>query len=578
MKNYKAQLKEMHINRLISYENNENRVFSKDKNCVLKIVLIVPYNYELFLFSAGIFYLENKIKNCFPNAQVDFFFYYDFLFDHEGKLKKSVENVKKLYSFQYYFDLNRVDVLAFSFPNSTNLYHILNILDIINIPIFSKDRKTFDYPFILLGNNALTNPKPFIKIIDAFLFGFVINEFIGLLQDLYTYKTKSNNKYGFVNEVGSKYNHILFSNDHSDSSFNTFKRIYQGKDYLSNNDPLLFISPVITNDIILLSPNFGCKHKCSFCQFAYMEYCEIPFSKIKPYLLIAKEKKVKTIVINSLSFSQYTYRNELLDFIKTHEFKCIVGSFRPDEAEEEFLRKLHSVTVNNLFGKMKGLKRNSVLTVAPETPSCKTLKILNKGYTHDSIDKAIKMGLDCGYTNLCLYFMLGLPNEREVQNYYDIIDYTIDILKKNSYRLDSIMIKVHQFVPLALTELQRCSMEDPNEVMKNVNKMKEDLKAQLSDCHKDKIKIQYEGPNRYFYEVITSRGGSETGEVLVKMKNANISPYNISEKINNVIDIFNSSGLDYKSYFNSFPIDKILPWNQVDIVEKKREHNRLILC
>jgi radical SAM superfamily enzyme YgiQ (UPF0313 family) len=571
MKNYKTQLRKMRIDRLPFCEKNNNLANSTDINCDLKIVLIVPYNYEMFLLSAGIFFLENQIKKNFPNARVDFFFYYDFLFDHEGNLKNGKENVKNLYSFQYHFDLSNADILAFSFPNSTNYYHLLNILDIMRIPVYSRDRKTFDYPLIVLGNNSITNPYPFMEIVDAFLFGFVINEFIKLLQDLFLNKKKTNNKYTFIKKIESSYKHVLFNSESKISLLSQSIKKSRGEDYLYNNDPLLFISPVVAKDMILLFPNFGCKHKCSFCQFAYMKYHEIPFEKIKPYMLIAKKQKIKTIAINSLSLTQYTNKNELLDFIEEHELECIIGSFRPDEVDERVLKKLYAVNKNNLFGKINRLKKNSTLTMAPETPSCKTLEILNKGYTHSSIDAVIEKGPHCGYNSLCLYFMLGLPNENNIQDYSNIVDYVTDILKKNNEQIDYIIIKAHQFIPLPLTDLQRASMKNPNMIKKNVDKMKDYLKAQLDSSYKNKIEIQYEGPNRHFYEVITSRGGSEVGAVLVKMKDVGISPYNIDKNLDKVERIFDSVGLNYKSYFNNFGLDEALPWSNLNVVDTARE-------
>jgi len=73
----------------------------------------------------------------------------------------SLENKRPLIDF---------DIIGVSLPYETLYTNFLNILDLGNIPIFSKDRQHED-PLVIAGGQAVFNPKPVAPFVDVFLIG-----------------------------------------------------------------------------------------------------------------------------------------------------------------------------------------------------------------------------------------------------------------------------------------------------------------------------------------------------------------------------------------------------------------------
>jgi radical SAM superfamily enzyme YgiQ (UPF0313 family) len=87
--------------------------------------------------------------------------------DMETQLR---ENQIPLYSLESKTPLKSFDLIGFSLPYETLFTNVLNILDLADIPPFSKDR-TENHPVIIAGGHACFNPEPMSAFIDAFVIG-----------------------------------------------------------------------------------------------------------------------------------------------------------------------------------------------------------------------------------------------------------------------------------------------------------------------------------------------------------------------------------------------------------------------
>ena len=76
----------------------------------------------------------------------------------------------ELYGLESKDSIRNFDMVSFTLQYEMSYTNILNMLDLANIPIYSKDRKEDD-PFVFAGGPCASNPYPLIKFMDFFLLG-----------------------------------------------------------------------------------------------------------------------------------------------------------------------------------------------------------------------------------------------------------------------------------------------------------------------------------------------------------------------------------------------------------------------
>lgn len=76
--------------------------------------------------------------------------------------------------------------------------------------------------------------------------------------------------------------------------------------------------------------------------------------------------------------------------------------------------------------------RKTGLTLAPEAGTQRLRDVINKGITEENILEATKEAFSAGWTNVKLYFMIGLPTEtmEDVEGIVDLAYKIVDNYKE----------------------------------------------------------------------------------------------------------------------------------------------------
>ena len=82
--------------------------------------------------------------------------------------QKMRENNIPLFCLESGDELKKFDFVGFTLQYEMSYTNVLNMLDLANIPIWSKDR-TEDDPIIIAGGPCAYNPEPLADIIDVIL-------------------------------------------------------------------------------------------------------------------------------------------------------------------------------------------------------------------------------------------------------------------------------------------------------------------------------------------------------------------------------------------------------------------------
>ena len=162
-----------------------------------------------------------------------------------------------------------------------------------------------------------------------------------------------------------------------------------------------------TQDRVVLEIQRGCIRGCRFCQ-AGMIYRPIRPRDIdylkKMAVTMLDNTGYEEITLSSLSSSDYKELSELVYFLI-------------DECDERKINiSLPSLRIDafslDVMSKVQDVKKSS-LTFAPEAGSQRMRNVINKGLTEEVILSGAWEAFQGGWNRVKLYFMLGLPGERE---------------------------------------------------------------------------------------------------------------------------------------------------------------------
>jgi len=160
IKNYLAL-----VSRPSRYINGEVNSIKKDLSHIqLKIGLAFPDVYEVGMSHLGMQILY-QILNSRDNIACERVF--SPWVDMEKLLRE--KNIP-LTTLESGIPLNKLDILGFSIQYELSYTNILTILNLGNIPLYSKDRDE-THPLIIGGGPIAFNPEPIADFFDAFVLG-----------------------------------------------------------------------------------------------------------------------------------------------------------------------------------------------------------------------------------------------------------------------------------------------------------------------------------------------------------------------------------------------------------------------
>ena len=179
------------------------------------------------------------------------------------------------------------------------------------------------------------------------------------------------------------------------------------KDFNATYAPETIIVPFgeVVHDRVMLEVMRGCLRGCRFCQAGYIYR---PLRERKPERLLGIAENLLAcsgydeISLSSLSTSDFSGLRDLTDgLLKITEEKKIglsLPSLRIDNFSLELMEKVQKV-------------RKTGITFAPEAGTQRLRDVINKNINEEDIINSTNMLFRGGWTNVKLYFMIGLPTE-----------------------------------------------------------------------------------------------------------------------------------------------------------------------
>ncbi|MGC9064609.1 MAG: radical SAM protein, partial [bacterium] len=295
--------------------------------------------------------------------------------------------------------VSEFDILGFSLSYELNYSNVVNILDLSRISILSSNRDGL--PLVIAGGGCTTHPAPLLDIIDCFAVGDgeeLINEVIDIFKE---WKESSNRKEELL-EALSSIDGLYVPLFHKDVK----RRIVRDLSKVPYPTRPLVPNTEVIHDRAVVEIMRGCTRGCRFCEAGFI-YRPVRERDLKDVISLSEEILSSTgyseIGFLSLSASDYSQIEGLARYIKERliplHISVSVPSLRVDTSSQE------------LFHAIGEIKRG--ITFAPEAGSQRLRDIINKNITEDNILNSIKVTSKEGWRSVKLYFMIGLPTEKE---------------------------------------------------------------------------------------------------------------------------------------------------------------------
>jgi radical SAM superfamily enzyme YgiQ (UPF0313 family) len=462
------------------------------KEGTLRVALAYPNTYQIGTSNLGL-QLIYRILNSIAHISAERVY----LPDREDI--KFYEAGEELFSTETQKPIGEFDVVAFSVPFEGDYVNVLKILELSKIPLRTADRGE-GFPLVVAGGMAtLLNPEPLSPFIDAFVIGegeYITREIFEIIAR----KESKSKTLEWLSEIEGVYVPSFFEPSYNEDG--TFARhipsLRVKKRFIDNLDLHPGGSAILTknttfSDMYLIEVSRGCGGACRFCAegFVYRYPRHRDKSSIIAEIQKAKEMGRRVGLISPMLLDHPDLKDIIAE-AKKEGIQASLSSLRADALDEGMLEAIQ----------MSGQK---TLTIAPEAGSDFLRRSVNKHFTNEDIVKSAELSLRFGITNLKLYFMVGLPAEKD-EDVKAIGE--LGRAVRGVFPRGKVTIGVNPLVPKPWTPFQWSSFPKLKDVERKYRLIKHEVKGVSG------IELALSSPRLFYIQALLSRGSRHVSHFL----------------------------------------------------------------
>jgi len=562
------------------YLGGELNVVRKDHGSVRgRLCLAFPDTYTIGMSHHGL-----QVLYSLMNARNDWLCERVFTpwVDMEAELR---EHELPLYSLETFTPLCEFDVIGFSLQYEIGSINVLTMLDLGRVPIRAETR-TLDDPLIIAGGPCAQNPEPMARFIDLFVSGDGEPSLPVICDRWIELKGQCESDGGIKSgEEGQRQRAEILAQLAAELPFCYVPRFYE-PEYIegrlatlnrTRNDVPETIEPSVISDLdsiplptkpivpyvecvhdrIAIEIMRGCPWQCRFCQSTVIKR-PLRIRSVKTIVDGALESYRNTgfneISILSLSTSDYPHFEELILELQRVFNPLGVNLSIPSLRVNEQLRSI---------AELIGSNRRSSLTLAPEVARDDMREQIRKKIKNEDLYEGCRQAFRRNYTAVKLYFMCGLPGEREVDldGIVEMAETIADIGRQERGRYAKVTASISNFVPKAHTPYQWNGMQS-REYFEWAHKYLH------KKCRIRAVQIKCHDIDTSLLEGVISRGDRRTGAAieLAWQRGARLDSWREQMNAERWWQALADAGIDVERQLHEpYQLTDKLPWDHVNV-------------
>lgn len=467
-----------------------------------------------------------------------------------------------LVSLENNVPLRYFDVVGFSLQYELSYTNVLTMLDLGGIPI-RRGERTDEHPLVIAGGPCTFNPAPMEVFIDIFVIGEGEEVISEIVQTLLLAKKKGKKRFQLLGDLADIEGLYI-------PSIHTRQQRIQKRTVPDLNNWCIPVKPVvplmkIIHDRATLEIARGCTRGCRFCQAGMVWR---PVRERHPDIIeqMAKELLCFTgydeLSLLSLSSGDYSLIEPLLknlmDRYCARHIALALPSLRAETLTQHLIENIKRVRKTNF-------------TLAPEAGTQRMRDIINKGSTESDLLTTTARVFEAGWKSIKLYFMIGLPNEKD-EDIYGIINLTQKVLNQARNR-GQVTAGLSTFVPKPHTPFQWHRQIDIAEMLEKQALIKK-------FTHKQNLNIKWHDARMSLLEGLLSRGDEKIGLLVERAFHLGCRFDGWTDKLSFELwkSAIKESGIDMGNYLGKREMSETLPWDHIDTGPRKdfliREHEK----
>ncbi len=551
------------------YTGGEYNQIVKDKSTIdVRVAFCFPDTYEIGMSNIGMRILYGRMNEP---AHI----WCERVFAPWGDMESLMrERGMPLWALESGDPVADFDLIAFSIGYEMSYTNVLNMLDLAGVPLRASDRPDL-HNMVFAGGTCMYNPEPLADFLDFCILGEGEDVNLEVLA-LYTQaKREGWDKPRFlraVSRIDGVYVPSLYEYRWNDDGTiasvsptggapaTVTKRIISDLDHAYYPTNPIVPSTEIVHDRASLEVFRGCIRGCRFCQagFVYRPVrSKHADTLVQQGIALLENSGYDEMTLASLSTSDYrelpAFADRMLDYCNPRSISLSLPSLRADNFSRELMEKVQTV-------------RKSGLTFAPEAGTQRLRDAINKNVTEEEILTTCATAFSGGWSNVKLYFMLGLPTETD-EDVLAIADLAYKVLKcwkENSPVKKhgvNITVSTAYFIPKPFTPFQWEAQITPEEYNRRVRLLREAI-------HSRNIQYHWHETELSVLEAVLARGDRRLCAVLEQAvrNGAKLDAWREYFRYDAWTSAFESCGVDPAFYaFRERGEDELFPWEPISV-------------
>ena len=429
-----------------------------------------------------------------------------------------------LFSVENHFSARTFDVLAFNLSAELVYTNVLNLIDLAGVPVRGAQR-TAAHPLVLAGGHCTFNPEPLADFVDAFVLGDgeeVVGEINEVLGGWLATERQLRDRAALLEGLASiegVYVPSLYRVDYDGpvmagiwpttprAPTQVVKRTIS--DLAQWPYPKRQLVPLteVVHDRLNVEVFRGCTRGCRFCQAGMITrpVRERPETQVRSMIRAGLERTgYDEVALTSLSTADFSSIEDTV--------RAVVGGECGDQPVSVSLPSLRVDAFTVATATQIAHARRTGLTFAPEGGTWRMRRVINKLITEEDLYSAVDAAFSNGWRRVKLYFLIGLPTERDedVLGIAELGRRCVEI-GRGYVRGPTVVASVGGFVPKPQTPFQWFGQDTAGELRRKVNLLKDVCRGVRG------LSLRWHDPEASVVEGLASRGDRRMGAVIERV-------------------------------------------------------------